>query len=67
MSNALINPANISFVFNSYPNYFMALLVMPQLPSCIFEVSVMTSIIIFPLKRARPQVSVVLSRSLTII
>ena len=59
-SNALIKPTNISFAFHNYHNYFMAFLV-------IFEISVMISITTFPLIRARPQVYVVLSRSLTII
>ena len=48
------------FAFHNYHNYFMAFLV-------IFEISVMISITTFPLIRARPQVYVVLSRSLTII
>ena len=60
MSNALIKPTNISFVFHNYRNYFAAFLV-------IFEISVMISTTIFPLIRATPQVHVVLSRSLTII
>ena len=60
MSNALIKPTNISFAFHNYRNYFMAFLV-------IFEISFMISTIIFPLINPRPQVHVVLSRSLTII
>ena len=60
MSNALIKPTNISFAFHNYHNYFMAFLV-------IFEISVMISITKFPLIPARPQVYVILCRSLTII
>ena len=67
MSSALIKTNKISYVFHSHRKYFMVFLVMPQLLSCIFEISVMISTTIFPLIRARPEVSVALIKSLTII
>ena len=67
MSNALIKTNKISYVFHSHRKYFMVFLVMPQLLSYIFEISVMISTTIFPLIRARPELSVALSKSLTII
>ena len=60
INNVLIKSKNISFVFHNYHKHFMAF-------KMIFEISVMISTTIFPLIRVRPQVHVVLSRSLTII
>ena len=62
MSNALINPTNFSFVFNSCLDCFMAILSMPQLPYCFFKIPVKTSTAISPLIRAAPQVRVILSK-----
>ena len=67
MSNALIKPTNFSFIFNSCPDCFMAILAMPQLPYCFFKIPVKTSTTISPLIRAAPRVRVVLSKGLTIV